>query len=60
MCVGVSPIIALGNALHVSPPIAFLSLFSYMTAGILLIANYCIAHEDEIPARASRHHERGR
>jgi hypothetical protein len=60
MCIGVSPIIILGNVLNVPPALAFLLLFSYMGAGILIIGNYCIAHQDEIPTRAERRQGRGR
>jgi hypothetical protein len=60
MCVGVSPIIILGNVLHVSPALAFFLFFSYMGAGVLIIGSYCVAHRDEIPTRAERHRSSGR
>jgi hypothetical protein len=54
MCVGVSPLIILGNAFNVPPVLAFTSLLIYMVAGVLIIGNYCIDHENEIPTRAER------
>jgi hypothetical protein len=54
MCVGVTPLIFLGNALNAPPVVAFLSLLIYMVVGVLIIGNYCIDHEDEIPTRAER------
>ncbi len=34
------------------------SLLVYMAVGALIIGNYCIAHEDEIPTRERRRRAR--
>jgi hypothetical protein len=59
MCVGVSALVILVNVLHAPPALAMGSLMAYLLGGSLILGNYCIEHEDEIPTRARRHRERG-
>jgi len=54
MCLGLSALVILANVLHASPVLAWVLLLVYMVAGLLIIGNYCIDHEDEIPTRAER------
>ncbi len=59
MCVGVSALVILANILSVHPALAWVALLAYMAAGALIIGNYCVEHEDEIPTRAERRRRRG-
>ncbi len=58
MCVGMVPLVAGANILKVNPALAWVALLAYMAAGVVIIGNYCIDHEDEIPTRAQRHDDR--
>jgi len=58
MCVGVVPLVFLVNVLDAPPELAMVSLLVYMAVGALIIGNYCIAHEDEIPTRERRRRAR--
>jgi hypothetical protein len=54
MAVGLAPLVFLVNTFNVAPGLALVALLAYMAAGVLIIGNYCVAHEDEIPMRAER------
>jgi hypothetical protein len=54
VCLGLSVLVVSGNLLHASPGLAGFLLFAYLIAGVLIIGNYCVDHEDEIPTRAER------
>ncbi len=58
MCVGVVVLVALVNVLHAPPALAMGAWMAYLLAGSLIIGNYIIAHEDEIPPRRSRDQSR--
>jgi len=58
MGAGVSVLVILVNVLDASPALAMGSLVTYLLVGSLIIANYCVAHEDEIPTRAQRRRAR--
>jgi hypothetical protein len=60
MGVGLCVLVVLVNVLHASPPLAMGSLMVYLLGGTLIVGNYCIAHEDEIPTRAQRRRRRHR
>lgn len=54
MGVGAGALVVIVNLFKVAPDIAMTSLVLYLLLGSLVIGRYCIAHEDEIPTRASR------
>lgn len=58
MCVGLSLWVAAANLLHVPGVLAWVVLLTYMGAGVVIIGNYCAAHEDEIPTRSQRRQHR--
>jgi hypothetical protein len=57
MCVGAIPLVILANALIAPRALVLGSYFAYMAAGALIIGNYCVAHQDEIPTRAQQRHD---
>lgn len=60
MCVGVSVLVILVNVLHAPPALAMGLLIAYLIGGGVIIGNYCVAHEDEIPTRSQRRQHRHR
>jgi hypothetical protein len=60
MGVGLCVLVVLVNVLHASPPLAMGCLMVYLLGGTLIIGNYCVEHEEEIPTRAQRRQHRRR
>lgn len=60
MCAGAIPLVILANVLNAPPALVLGTYFAYMGAGALIIGNYCVAHQDEIPTRAQQRHDRRR
>jgi hypothetical protein len=60
ICVGLSMWVAAANLLHVPGALAWVVLIAYMGAGVVIIGNYCAAHEEEIPTRSQRRRHRHR
>jgi hypothetical protein len=60
MGVGLCVLVVSANVLHASPPLAMGFLMVYLLGGTLIIGNYCIEHEDEIPTRSQRRQHRRR
>jgi hypothetical protein len=58
MCAGAIPLVILANVLNAPAALVLGSFFAYTGAGALIIGNYCVAHQDEIPARAPQHDRR--
>jgi hypothetical protein len=54
MCAGAIPLVILANVFNAPPALVFGVYFAYMTAGALIIGNYCVAHQEEIPTRAQQ------
>ncbi len=59
MWVGLCALVVLANVFHASPGLAMGSLMVYLLAGTLIIGNYCVDHEDEIPTREERRRRHG-
>lgn len=51
MCVGVVALVALVNVLNAPPALAMGAWMAYLLVGSLIIGNYIVDHEDEIPPR---------
>ncbi len=60
MSIGGGLLVVLADVLGVNPGLTSLLLFAYMAVGALIIGNYCLDHEDEIPTRAERRRNRRR
>lgn len=60
MCAGTIPLVVLANAFIAPRALVLGSYFAYMTVGALIIGNYFIDHEDEIPTRSQRQQHRHR
>jgi hypothetical protein len=60
MAAGASAFVVLANLLDAPPALATGLLMAYLLGASLIIANYCVKHEDEIPTRAQRRHARRR
>jgi hypothetical protein len=58
MCLGAVPLVAFLNRVEPAPGLVTVSVVLYTFGGGLLLARYCVAHEDEIPSRPPRdtHH----
>jgi hypothetical protein len=54
MCLGAAGLSVFLNLVEPPAGVVLMSVFGYMFGGGLLIARYCVAHEDEIPPRSSR------
>jgi hypothetical protein len=54
MCLGAAALDVFLNLVKPAPGFAMASLVVYLFGGGLLIARYCVAHEDEIPSRPPR------
>jgi hypothetical protein len=57
MCAGAIPLVILANVFDAPPALILGTYFAYMGGGALIIGNYCLAHQDEIPARAPQRHD---
>jgi hypothetical protein len=57
---GLCVLVVLANVVHMNSALAWSLLLIYMGVGVLIIGNYCVAHEDEIPTRAQRRRARRR
>lgn len=60
MCAGAVPLIILANVLSAPPALILGTYFVYTIGGALIIGNYCIDHEDELPTRSQRRQPRHR
>jgi hypothetical protein len=60
MGVGLSALVILVNALHAASALAMGLLILYLVGGSVIIGNYCVDHEDEIPTRSQRRAKRSR
>jgi hypothetical protein len=60
MCAGIVPLVILANVFNPPPALILGTYFVYMIGGALIIGNYCIDHEDEIPTRSQRQQHRHR
>jgi hypothetical protein len=49
MCAGAVPLVILANVLSAPPALILGTYFVYTIGGALIIGNYFIDHEDEIP-----------
>ncbi len=58
MCAGAVPLVILANVLSAPPALILGTYFAYMIGGALIIGNYCLAHQDEIPTLEQRHEPR--
>lgn len=58
MGAGIVPLVILANVLSAPPALILGTYFVYMIGGALIIGNYCIEHEDEIPTRSQRRQHR--
>ncbi len=58
MCAGAVPLVILANVLSAPPALILGTYFVYTIGGALLIGNYFIDHEDEIPTRSRRRQHR--
>lgn len=55
MGLGIVPLVILANVLKAPPALIVGTYFVYMGGGALIIGNYWLAHQDEIPTREPRH-----
>jgi len=53
----VVPMVSIINIVNASPGIAMLTLMTFCIGGSYWLAIYCLAHEDEIPTRSTRHRD---
>jgi hypothetical protein len=60
MCAGVVLLVILANVLSPPPALILGTYIIYMVGSALIIGNYCIDHEDEIPTRSQGRQHRHR
>jgi hypothetical protein len=60
MGVGLSMLVILVNVLEAPPVLAGGLWVTYLLVGGVILANYCVDHEDEIPTRSQRRANRRR
>jgi hypothetical protein len=58
MGIGAGALVILLNVLDAAPALAMVSLVAYLLVGSLIIAGYCVSHEDEIPMGIQRRRPR--
>ncbi len=54
MCLGAAALDVFLNLVEPAPGLVMASLVVYLVGSGLLVARYCVAHEDEIPSRPPR------